>query len=296
MSWKLIGEKLLFPPRWLKFILLLISFASLVTVITAGIVINYEYMLYYLAIAYAAIVFVAFCVKEVRKKQKIIKKTLYKNKYTRSYLTDVTLRTRCGLYGALFSNILFVSFNFISAILYKSNWFGLFAIYYGLIGTMRFLILHYMHKIKIGEDPIAELKRSRLCSYILLTINFVLSNVVFMMAVKHNGFKYNGVFIYGIAIATFTIVVIDIIDLIKHRNHECSLVSVTKAIKMTSAMFSVLFLETALLAQLGFNLSQQLQSLIIILTGIVISIVVIFMSLYIIIQTKKEIDKHKYVV
>ena len=294
MSWKLIGEKVLFPPKWLKVILLLIAFASLVTVITAGLVINYEYMLYYLAIAYAAIVFIAFCVKEINKKRNAIKNTLYKNKYARSYLTNDAIRTQCGLYGALFSNILFVSFNFVSAILYKSNWFGVFAIYYGLIGAMRFLILHYMHSIKIGEDPIAELRRSRLCSYLLLTINFVLSNVVFMMAVQHNGFKYNGMFIYGIAIATFTIIVIDIVDLVKNRNHECSLIDVTKEIKMTSAMFSVLFLETALLAQLGFNLSEKVQSLIIILTGIVISAVVVFMSLYIIIQTKKAIEKQQY--
>ena len=115
-----------------------------------------------------------------------------------------------------------------------------------------------------------------------------------MMAVQHNGFKYNGMFIYGIAIATFTIIVIDIIDLVKNRNHECSLIAVTKAIKMTSAMFSVLFLETALLAQLGFNLSEKVQSLIIILTGIVISAVVVFMSLYIIIQTRKAIEKQQY--
>jgi hypothetical protein len=144
---------------------------------------------------------------------------------------------------------------------------------------------------KIGSNPVSELKRSRLCSGLLLTINVILSGIVFMMAFLHNGFEYRGILIYGVSISTFTIAIIDIIDVIKYRNHHCPLVSTSKAIRLTSALFSILFVETALLAQLGWNLPGNIQSLIIVLTGFLISFAVIFMSAFLIIRTTKELKK-----
>lgn len=293
MSWKKIGQGLLFPPRWLKLILIIISFASLVTIVSTGLSFTHELALYYITIAYSLVVLVALCIKEVPRKHKFVKDTLYENKYTRLYMTDVALRTRLSLYPSLLINILFISFNFVSAVIYHSNWFGIFAVYYGLIGLMRFLILHHMHTQKIGDNQLSELKRSRLCALILLTINVILSGVVFMMAYLHNGFEYRGLLIYGIAISTFTLVIIDIVDVIKYRNYQCPLVSISKVIRMTSALFSILFIETSLLAQLGWNLSGDMQSFIIILTGFGISITVIFMSIYMIVRTTKEIKSRQ---
>lgn len=257
----------------------------------AGLALTHELALYYITLAYSVVVLTAYCIKEFPRKKMFVEKTLCKNKYAKMYINDVTIRTRLSLFSSLIMNGLFVAFNFVSAILYKSNWFGIFAIYYGLIGMLRFLLLHHMVTQKIGTNPMSELKRSRLCSYLLLTINVVLSGIVFMMAFLHNGFEYRGILIYGLSISTFTIAIVDLIDIIKYRNYHCPLISTSKAIRLTSALFSILFVETSLLAQLGWNLSGDLQSKIIIMSGLGISIAVVLMSVYIIIQTTKKL-KH----
>ena len=98
MSWKKLGTTLLFPPRWLKVFLLILSFASLTTVMAAGLVLTHELALYYITIIYSIIVLTAYCIKEFPQKQKIVKKTLRKNKYAKLYIDDVTVRTRLSLW------------------------------------------------------------------------------------------------------------------------------------------------------------------------------------------------------
>ena len=62
---------------------------------------------------------------------------------------------------------------------------------------------------------------------------------------------------------------------------------------MTSALFSMLFLETAMFAQFGAETSAEAKRLMIMLTGAGISVVVVSMAIYMIVQTSKEMKTYK---
>ena len=68
---------------------------------------------------------------------------------------------------------------------------------------------------------------------------------------------------------------------------------ITKVIKMAAALFSMLFLETAMFAQFGGETSPELKQIMIMLTGAGICIVVVSMAFYMIVQTTKEIKQYK---
>ena len=79
--------------------------------------------------------------------------------------------------------------------------------------------------------------------------------------------------------------------MVKYRKYKSPILSITKVIKMTSALFSMLFLETAMFAQFGADTSQEVKTLMIMLTGAGISITVVSMAIYMIVKTTKEIKE-----
>ena len=208
-------------------------------------------------------------------------------------MTDAVFKSNVGLYRSLAINLIYVVVNAVSGYVYQTYWFGIFAVYYAIIAMMRFLLVKYVMKHPIGDDHVGELKRARVCAYILMTVNLALSGVVLMMVYFDRGFQYQGFLIYVIAMYTFYITTTAIIDMIKYRKYKSPILSITKVIKMASALFSMLFLETAMFAQFGAETPSETKRIMIMLTGAGISIVVVTMAVYMIVQTSKEIKQYK---
>lgn len=71
--------------------------------------------------------------------------------------------------------------------------------------------------------------------------------------------------------------------------------SISKVINLAAALFSMLFLETAMFAQFGGEMSARNKQLMIMMTGAGISAIVVGMSLYMIDRTTREIRKLQYI-
>ena len=208
-------------------------------------------------------------------------------------MTDAVFKSNVGLYRSLVINLIYVIVNAVSGYVYQTYWFVIFAVYYAIIAMMRFLLVRYVAKNAIGNSRVGELKRARLCAYILLTVNLSLSGAVLMMVYFDRGFQYQGFLIYVIALYTFYITTTAIIDMVKYRKYKSPILSITKVIKMASAMFSMLFLETAMFAQFGADTSMETKRVMIIVTGAGIGVSVVSMAVYMIVQTTKEIKQCK---
>ena len=292
-DWKEVGRKILFPPIWLIMILTVISAIALVAIFINGWETNPVACIFYVIAFYTLTVICMFCWKVFPGCYQTVKTKLHNNKYADRYLTDVVYKTEIGLYRSLAINLIYVTLNAVSGIIYKTYWFGIFAVYYGIIAIMRFLLVRYVGKNTIGNNYLGELKRARLCAAILLTVNLALSAAVLMMVYFDRGFSYQGFLIYVIALYTFYITTTAIIDMVKYRKYKSPIMSTTKVIKMASALFSMLFLETAMFAQFGADTSPEVKRIMIMATGAGISIVVVVMAIYMIVQTSKEIKLSK---
>ena len=229
--------------------------------------------------------------KSIPKYYRITKNRMHENKYIHRYMTDDVFKSNAGLYGSFGINLLFIAVNAISAYVYNTNWFGIFAVYYGIIAIIRFILVCYVKRNKIGKNYLKELKCARICAYILLTVNLVLSGAILMMIFFNRGFQYRGYLIYLIALYTFYITIIAIKDMIKYRKYKSPVISITKVVKMTAAMFSMLFLETAMFAQFGMDTPEEVKRIMIMATGAGICVIVVTMATYMIVQTSKEINQ-----
>ena len=290
-KWKKIGKKLLFPPVWIIVILTILSTLALVCIFVKGWELTLIAYISYVVSFYTLVVLCIACWKVLPGYYKVTKNKLHNNKYIDRYMGDVVFKTTVVLYRSLGINLMYVVVNIISACVYETNWFGVFAVYYAIIAVMRFLLVCYVKKNKIGNNYLGVLKRARVCAYILMTVNLVLSGAILMMVFFDRGFHYQGFIIYVIALYTFYITITAIMDMMKYRRYKSPIMSVTKVIKMTEAMFSMLFLETAMFAQFGADTSEKLKRIMIMATGAGICVVVVFMSIYMIIQTSRKIKQ-----
>ena len=287
MNWK----KLVFPPIWLMIVLVIVSAISLPVVFINDLSESpIAYVMYVIAF-YTLTVVCVFCAMVMPKQYHVIKQKIYDNPIGNRYLTDASFRTHISLYISLGINLLYVGMNFVSCMLYHSMWFVILAVYYATLALMRFILLRYVRGEGIGMNRLEEFKRTKLCAYIMLTLNFVLSGAVLMILYQDKGFHYPGFLIYVIALYTFYMTTHAIIDMVKFRKYHSPIMMTTKIIALSAALVSMLSLETAMFSQFGADMAPEDQRLMIILTGAGVSVTVVAMSIYMIIKNTKEIRK-----
>lgn len=290
MDWKKL-IKLLYPPVWVIALLVPLCTTALIVTFVGG----YEehalaYVTYILSF-YTLTVVVMLSIRIVPKHYLTAKEIVYSHPYGNRFMTDMPFRTHVSLYGSLGVNLLYAVMNGVSGIRYHSAWFYILALYYTILAVMRFLLVRFVNRVGIGKNHFKELRRSRLCGYILLTLNLFLSGAVLMILYQNKGYEYNGMLIYVMAAYTFYITVNAIINLIKYRKLGSPVMSMAKIINMAVALVSMLSLETAMFAQFGDDMSPDNQRLMIMLTGAGVSIVIVTMSVYSIVKNSKEMKK-----
>lgn len=288
-DWKKAGKKLLFPPLWLVLLLTAVSAAGLAAVFLNGL--NTAPVAYavYVVSFYTLTVLCLACWKTGPGYYRSVKGRVYENKYANRYLTDAAFKTHVSLYISLGINLLYAAANAFSAVFYRTWWFALFAVYYAILAVMRFLLVRYVNRNSIGSSRMGELKRSRLCAYILIFVNLILSGAVLMMVYFDRGFEYRGILIYVMAMYTFYMTGSAIRDMIKYRKLGSPVMSASKIIKFAAALVSMLSLETAMFSQFGGDMLPEGEQLMIMLTGAGIAITVVAMAMYVIIRNTREI-------
>ncbi len=293
IDWKKLCKKALYLPIWLMLLLTVISTAALVAVFTKRWDTHpIAYVSYVLAF-YTLTAVCIRCVPAFPKIYRAVKQKIYDNQYGNRYMTDVAFKTHVSLYASLTVNLLYAAVNIVSVMLYHSAWFGVLAGYYVILAVMRFLLLRYVNKNAIGEKRVAELRRSRLCGMILMTVNLALSGAVLMMLYRDKGYEYNGILIYVMAMYTFYVTTHAIINIVKYRKYESPVVTTAKAINLCAALVSMLSLETAMLSRFGADMQPENRRIMIAATGAGVSAVVVALSVYMIVRATAEIRKEE---
>lgn len=289
MDWKRFGKKLLFLPVWLMALLTIASAVLLTTVFIKGweqqVIAYFVYVLSF----YTLSVVTLFCVMVLPKQYSKIKQKVYDNPFGNRYMTDRAFRTKISLYVSLSISLLYVGINIWSWHFSRSWWFVVLAVYYSILSLMRFLLVRYVQRNAIGSSPLAEWKRSRTCACILLLVNLSLSGAVLMILYQDRGFSYDGILIYAIALYTFYSLIHTAVDLVRYRRLGSPVMSTARIVSLSSALVSLLNLETAMFDQFGVGMAPEHQRIFIILTGAGISVIVVTMSVMLILRANKEI-------
>ena len=291
MNRKAFWKEVLFPPIWLMLLLLTVSGIALPLVFLWGLTETLCAYIVYAAAFYTVCVTSVFCGTVLPGKYKAARKRMDAHPLGHRYMTDAAFKTHISLYASLTVNLFYVAVNVLSWFFHRSMWFVVLACYYGILAVMRFLLVRYVRIHRLGRNRLGELRRARLCSCILLLLNFVLAGAVMMILYQNKGFAPYGALIYAVAGCTFYITIHAAVDLIRYRKYRSPVMTVSKVIALSAALVSMLSLETAMLSRFGGDMAPESRWLMIALTGAGVSVAVIVMSVGMIVRAAKEIKE-----
>ena len=209
----------------------------------------------------------------------------------RRYVENVKFRTEVSLGIGFTINLLYIVMKMVSGIYYRSTWFIALAVYYALLAVMRFLLL-YRKRWPIGKArQELELRRYRLCGYVLLMMNLALSGIVVFMVRYDRGYEYPGMLIYAMAAYSFYAVIIATINVVKFRRYGSPILSAAKTISLVAALVSILSLETAMLAQFGGEDDPMFRKVMTGATGGGVCVIILEMALLMIVKASKQLKQ-----
>ena len=132
------------------------------------------------------------------------------------------------------------------------------------------------------------MRHYRICGVMLLVMNQALVGVIVYMLTQNRGFSYPGYLIYAMALYTFYITIIAIVNGIRFRKQGSPVMSAAKVINLTAALVSMISLETAMLAQFGEGGAAFRQTMLG-ASGGAVCVIVLTMAIYMIVSATKRL-------
>lgn len=288
MDWKKIGKALLFPHIAIMIILIPIATVflvySMVFLGTESVVAIISYVL-------AAYTLTIWCFK-IPYLIRFFKSFRDENKYAQIWLKDTRLRVNVSLYGSLIWNVAYALLQLGMGFWHHTFWFYSLAGYYICLAVMRFFLARYTTKHKPGEKMREELIRYRLCGWVFLAMNLALTLIIFFMVYWNRTFTHHMITAIALAAYTFTAFTMAIINIVKYRKYNSPVYSASKAISLASACVSMLTLEATMLTTFGDGSMDAITRKIFLgCTGGVISVFIIVMAVYMIVQSSKKLKE-----
>lgn len=290
MDWKKLGKALLFPHIAIMIILIPIATVflvySMVFLGTESVVAIISYVL-------AAYTLTVWCFK-IPYLIHFFKTFKDENKYARRWQDDTRLRVNVSLYGTLIWNTAYAVFQLGLGFWHHTFWFYSMAGYYIALAVMRFFLVRHTSKHKPGEKMREELIKYRTCGWVFLLMNLTLSVMVFFMVYWNRTFHHHEITTITMAAYTFTAFTMAIINMVKYRKYNSPVYSASKAISLAAACVSMLTLESTMLTTFGDGSTDALTRKILLgSTGGVVSVFIIIMAIYMIVQSSKKLKALK---
>ena len=286
MDWKKIGKALLFPH--IAIMLALIPVAT-VCLVFSMIYIGVKSVSACISYALATYTLTIWCFK-IPKLVRFIRNFKNENKYVKLWLSDTHLRTNITMHGSFLWNVAYAVMQLGLGFIHSTFWFYSLAGYYLCLAFMRYYLVKYISKNKPGEKMRMELIRYRTCGWIFLIMNMTLTVIIFFMIYWNRTFEHHEITTITLAAYTFTSFTMAIISLVKYRKYNSPVLSAGKAISLAAACVSMLTLESTMLTTFDDGtLNLTARRIMLGATGAVVSIFIIVMAIYMVVQSNKKI-------
>ena len=288
MDWKKIGKALLFPH-----IVIMISLVPLATVLLVGsmVFVGTKSPIAYISYVLSAYTLTIWCMK-IPNIIRFFKRFKYENKYAQKWLTDTRLRVNVSLYGSFVWNALYGIFQLWLGFYHHTFWFYSLGAYYICLGIMRFFLVRHTRKYAPGERMKAELVKYRACGWVFLVMNLALSLIVFFMVYWGRTFEHHMITAITMAAYTFTTFTTAIVNVVKYKKYNSPVFSASKAISFAAACVSMLTLTSTMLTTFNDGtMDATTRKIMLGSVGAAVSVTVVTMAIYMIVQSTKKLKK-----
>lgn len=188
-------------------------------------------------------------------RENVIKKILEvikKNPLGERFLADYTFRTILTTLPAFLINVAYTVYNGVIGIMNQSVWFITMAVYYSLLGIMRYRAVSTGRKISRLDDR-EQIRKKELSviktdGILLLVLNLALSSVVLLTIAQDTAKRYSEIMVISIAAYTFYKITMAVVNMVKVRKRKSPILITIRNIGAADALVSMLTLQAAMFA------------------------------------------------
>lgn len=188
-------------------------------------------------------------------RENVIKKILEvikKNPLGERFLADYTFRTILTTLPAFLINVAYTVYNGVIGIMNQSVWFITMAVYYSLLGIMRYRAVSTGRKISRLDDR-EQIRKKELSviktdGILLLVLNLALSGVVLLTIAQDTAKRYSEIMVISIAAYTFYKITMAVVNMVKVRKMKSPILITIRNIGAADALVSMLTLQAAMFA------------------------------------------------
>lgn len=178
--------------------------------------------------------------------------SIKKNPFGERFFDDYTFRTVLTTLPTFLINVAYTIYNGVIGVMNQSAWFITMAVYYSLLGLMRYRAVNTERKTKYLEDQ-SQVRKKELSiiktdGILLLLLNIALIGVVILTITKDTAKRYSEVMVISIAAYTFYKIITAVINMIKVRKLQSPILITIRNIGVADALVSVLTLQMTMLA------------------------------------------------
>lgn len=178
--------------------------------------------------------------------------TIKRNPLGEKFFDDYTFRIILSTMPTFIINVAYTVYNGVLGVMHQSEWFITMAVYYSLLGIMRYHAVHTGRIISRMEDQ-SLIKKKELSvikteGILLLLLNLALSGVVLLTIVQDTAKRYSEIMVITIAAYTFYKIITSVINMIKVRKLQSPILITIRNISVADALVSVLTLQMTMLA------------------------------------------------
>ena len=278
-----------FPHRIFIWAMLPISTALLVMALTGEAPFSFRSCLCY-SVALYELLLICLRIPSMKRHYKSLKAN---NVFVSKYTTDAAMRVRYALYLNILINTGFAIFHLWLGVYHNSFWYLSLAFYYILLDIMRFVLLMHLRSSSACENMILEHKRSRMCGMILAIMEIALAIIVVFIVYRNKGAAHAPLTTMAMTAYTACTFTVAIVNLIRYRKYRSPIISMAKALSLTSASVSILATETAIFNSFGRNAGSMFRRNMTAATGIAICGFVLVFAIGTIIHSTVQIYRLK---
>ena len=188
-------------------------------------------------------------------RENVIKKILEvikKNPLGERFLADYTFRTILTTLPAFLINVAYTVYNGVIGIINQSVWFITMAVYYSLLGIMRYRAVSTGRKISRLDDR-EQIRKKELSviktdGILLLVLNLALSGVVLLTIAQDTAKRYSEIMVISIAAYTFYKITMAVVNMVKVRKRKSPILITIRNIGAADALVSMVTLQAAMFA------------------------------------------------
>lgn len=163
-----------------------------------------------------------------------------------------------------------------------STWFGVLAGYSILLCAARVLLIRSSRRrarLQAARDrAIYDWRAYRLCGVLIALTALFLQGAVLHMVYTSQGYHYDGMLIYVVALYDFWTLISSLVYMLRHAGRQNPLVRAIKSLGLAGSLASILALQSAMFASFGSETQVSTQRLINALTGTAVCLILIGMG------------------